>query len=79
MQRYLLGHSSDDDDGRADAEGLDVGELAVPLLTLVTLLLALVLVATFSSYREASDRAVEEAGAVLEEAEAAQAPAGTRR
>ena len=71
MHRYLRRRSSDDNDGRDDAEGLGVGELAVPLLTLVTLLLAFVLVATFSSYQEASDRAVAEAGAVLEEAEAA--------
>jgi hypothetical protein len=81
MHRYLRWRSSDDDDGRADAEGLGIGELAVPLLTLVTLLLAFVLVATFSSYREASDRAGAEAGAVLEEAEAAQVlpnPAGQR-
>ena len=81
MQRYLRRHSADDDDGRADAEGLGVSELAVPLLTLVTLLLAFVLVATFSSYQEASDRSVAEAGAVLDEAEAAKTlpdPAGPR-
>ena len=81
VQRYLRKRSPDDDDGRADAEGLGVNELAVPLLTLVTLLLAFVLVATFSSYREASDRTVDEAGAVLDEAEAALAlpdPAGQR-
>ena len=40
MHRYLRRRSSDDNDGRDDAEGLGVGELAVPLLTLVTLLLA---------------------------------------
>ena len=59
VQRYLRQGSSHEPEGRAEAEGLGVNELAVPLLTLVTLLLAFVLVATFTSYRDASDRAVD--------------------
>lgn len=61
----------DTDDARAVAEGVNMGELSSPLLTLVALLLAFVLVQTFSSFQEASDNAVREAGAVVAEGQAA--------
>ena len=58
-------------DDRSTVEGLDVADLFRPLLTLVALLLAFVLVQTFSSFQDASDSASEEATAVLSEAQAA--------
>lgn len=48
-----------------------MGDLAVPLLTLVALLVAFVLLETFASFRVASDGAGQEAGALMAEAEAA--------
>ena len=45
------------DDDRSTVEGLDVADLFRPLLTLVALLLAFVLVQTFSSFQDASDSA----------------------
>ena len=59
------------DDDRSTVEGLDIADLSRPLLTLVALLLAFVLVQTFSSFQDASDSASEEATAVLSEAHAA--------
>ena len=53
-------------------EGLPVSELVIPARLIVALVLAFVLVQTFSSYQDASDHAAQEAGAVLAEAEAAQ-------
>ncbi len=68
------------DDDRSMVEGLDIADLFRPLLTLVALLLAFVLVQTFSSFQDASDSAAEEATAVLSEAQAARrltAPSAT--
>ena len=59
------------DDARAMAEGIHMGDLSAPLLTLVSLLLAFVLVQTFLSYQDANDNAVREAGAVVAEGQAA--------
>ncbi len=64
-------HRSTGDDDRSTVEGLDVADLFRPLLTLVALLLAFVLVQTFSSFQDASDSASQEATAVLSEAQAA--------
>lgn len=62
---------SDDEDQRSAVEGLDIADLFRPMLTLVALLLAFVLVQTFSSFQDASDSASQEATAVLSEAQAA--------
>jgi Protein of unknown function (DUF4239) len=58
-------------DGQAAAEGVRVDDLLGPVRTLVALLLAFVLVQTFSSYQDASDAAGDEAGAVSAQAQAA--------
>jgi NADH:ubiquinone oxidoreductase subunit 5 (subunit L)/multisubunit Na+/H+ antiporter MnhA subunit len=60
-----------DHDGQVHAEGLSVSDLALPLLTLVALLLAFVLVQTFTSFEDASESTSEEASAVLVEGESA--------
>ena len=79
LQRSLCRRTMHDSDGRADAEGLTAAELGVPLLTLVALILAFVLVESFSSYQDARDGAADEAAAVVVEAQAAHllpSPAG---
>jgi hypothetical protein len=58
-------------DSQADAEGIQITDLLSPARTLVALVLAFVLVQTFSSYQDASDAAGDEAGAVSAEAQAA--------
>jgi hypothetical protein len=60
-----------DNDWVATAEGLDAGEMWTPVRTLVALVLAFVLVQTFSSFQDASDAAAKEANAVLAEATSA--------
>jgi hypothetical protein len=52
----------------ANAEGLNAGEMWTPVRILVALVLAFVLVQTFSSYQSAGDAAAKEAGAVSAEA-----------
>jgi hypothetical protein len=58
-------------DNQYSAEGIPVTDLLAPARILVALLLAFVLVQTFSSYEDASDAANDEAGAVSTEAVAA--------
>ncbi|WP_138733128.1 hypothetical protein [Modestobacter excelsi] len=53
------------------AEGIPLTDLLAPVRILVALVLAFVLVQTFSSYEDASDAADDEAGAVATEAVAA--------
>jgi heme/copper-type cytochrome/quinol oxidase subunit 2 len=53
------------------AEGIPLTDLLAPVRILVALVLAFVLVQTFSSYEDASDAANDEAGAVSTEAVAA--------
>jgi hypothetical protein len=53
------------------AEGIPLTDLLAPVRILVALVLAFVLVQTFSSYEDASDAANDEAGAVATEAVAA--------
>ena len=53
------------------AEGIPLSDLLAPVRILVALVLAFVLVQTFSSYEDASDAASDEAGAVSTEAVAA--------
>jgi hypothetical protein len=60
-----------DSDAVADAEGLNAGEMWTPVRILVALVLAFVLVQTFSSYQDASDAATREASAVSAEATSA--------
>jgi len=60
-----------DNDAVATAEGLDAGEMWTPVRILVALVLAFVLVQTFSSYQDAGDAATKEATAVSAEATAA--------
>jgi hypothetical protein len=60
-----------DSDTVADAEGLDAGEMWTPVRILVALVLAFVLVQTFSSYQDAGDAATKEASAVSAEATSA--------
>jgi hypothetical protein len=55
----------------ATAEGLDAGEMWTPVRILVALVLAFVLVQTFSSYQNAGDAATKEATAVSAEAASA--------
>jgi hypothetical protein len=55
----------------ANAEGLDAGEMWTPVRILVALVLAFVLVQTFSSYHNAGDAAAREASAVSAEATSA--------
>ena len=59
------------DDGNAAAEGLDAGEMIGPVRVVVALILAFVLVQTFSSFNKAGDAAGTEAAAVSAEANAA--------
>ena len=58
-------------DGNAAAEGLDAGEMIGPVRVVVALILAFVLVQTFSSFNKAGDAAGTEAAAVSAEANAA--------
>jgi Protein of unknown function (DUF4239) len=60
-----------DSDATAAAEGLDAGEMWTPVRILVALVLAFVLVQTFSSYQDAGDAATGEASAVSAEATSA--------
>jgi len=60
-----------DSDVVAAAEGLDAGEMWTPVRILVALVLAFVLVQTFSSYQDAGDAATREASAVSAEATSA--------
>jgi hypothetical protein len=60
-----------DSDAVASAEGLDAGEMWTPVRILVALVLAFVLVQTFSSYQDAGDAATREASAVSAEASSA--------
>jgi hypothetical protein len=60
-----------DSDEVAAAEGLDAGEMWTPVRILVALMLAFVLVQTFSSYQDAEDAAAREASAVSVEASSA--------
>jgi energy-coupling factor transporter transmembrane protein EcfT len=60
-----------DSDVVASAEGLGAGEMWTPVRILVSLVLAFVLVQTFSSYQDAGDAATKEAGAVSVEASSA--------
>jgi hypothetical protein len=60
-----------DSDAVASAEGLDAGEMWTPVRILVALVLAFVLVQTFSSYQDAGDAATKEATAVSVEATSA--------
>jgi hypothetical protein len=68
-QRLLARRGSSD--SQASAEGIPLTDLLTPVRILVALLLAFVLVQTFSSYQDASDAANDEAGAVSAEAMAA--------
>ena len=72
LHRLAAWRSGTEDDERADAEGLVVGDMIEPVRILVVLVLAFVLVQTFVLFEDASDSASAEAGAVIEEAEAAQ-------
>ena len=58
-------------EGQDSAEGIPLSDLLAPVRILVALVLAFVLVQTFSSYEDASDAANDEAGAVSAEAVAA--------
>ena len=58
-------------ESQAFAEGIPLTDLLAPVRILVALVLAFVLVQTFSSYEDASDAADDEAGAVSAEAVAA--------
>jgi hypothetical protein len=58
-------------EGQDSAEGIALSDLLAPVRILVALVLAFVLVQTFSSYEDASDAANDEAGAVSAEAVAA--------
>ncbi len=58
-------------ESQASAEGIPLTDLLAPVRILVALVLAFVLVQTFSSYEDASDAANDEAGAVSAEAVAA--------
>ena len=58
-------------DSQDSAEGIPLSDLLAPVRILVALVLAFVLVQTFSSYEDASDAANDEAGAVSTEAVAA--------
>ena len=60
-----------DSDVVAGAEGLDAGEMWTPVRILVALVLAFVLVQTFSSYQDAGDAATREATAISAEATSA--------
>jgi hypothetical protein len=71
LQRRVLGRRGDDR-SRSHAEGLPVAELFIPVLTLATLLLAFVLVVCATSYEAAGDKATDEAGAVVAEAQDAE-------
>jgi hypothetical protein len=65
-------------DSQDSAEGIPLTDLLVPVRILVALVLAFVLVQTFSSYKDASNAANDEAGAVSTEAvEAALLPSPT--
>src|SRR5437762_443550 len=68
-QRFLARRGTTD--SQASAEGIPLTDLLTPVRILVALLLAFVLVQTFSSYQDASDAADDEAGAVSAEAAAA--------
>lgn len=68
LQRRLF-RGADPDSTSVRAESLPVAELVIPARILVALVLAFVLVQTFSSYQDASDHASAEAGAVLTEAD----------
>jgi hypothetical protein len=68
IQRRVFGGQ-----GRSsEAEGLPVAELFIPVLTLATILLAFVLVVCATSFENAGDRATDEAGAVVAEAQDAE-------
>jgi hypothetical protein len=67
--QHLLGGPGDTD-SRMHAEGVPVTDLLAPVRILVALVLAFVLVQTFSSYRDASTAADQEASAVSAEAQA---------
>ena len=58
-------------DSQDPAEGIPLTDLLAPVRILVALVLAFVLIQTFSSYEDASDAANDEAGAVSTEAVAA--------
>ena len=62
-------------DSQATAEGIPLPDLLNPVRILVALVLAFVLVQTFSSYEDASDAADDEAGAVSAEAGGGAPPA----
>src|SRR5262249_300619 len=68
VQRFL---SRRPDAGNCAAEGLDAGEMVSPVRVVVALILAFVLVQTFSSFNKAGDAAGTEAAAVSAEANAA--------
>jgi hypothetical protein len=65
LARRVVAESQD------SAEGIPLTDLLAPVRILVALVLAFVLVQTFSSYEDASDAANDEAGAVSTEAVAA--------
>ena len=69
VQRRLAKHVSTE--SQDSAEGIPLTDLLSPVRILVALVLAFVLVQTFSSYEDASDAANGEAGAVSTEAVAA--------
>ena len=68
-QRHLATHVATE--SQDSAEGIPLTDLLAPVRILVALVLAFVLVETFSSYEDASDAANGEAGAVSTEAVAA--------
>lgn len=68
-QRQLATHVATE--SQDSAEGIPLTDLLAPVRILVALVLAFVLVETFSSYEDASDAANGEAGAVSTEAVAA--------
>lgn len=66
VHRRLAGRARAD--GQDAAEGMSLSDLLTPVRLLVALVLAFVLVQTFSSYQAAGRAAVDEAGAVSTEA-----------
>jgi hypothetical protein len=68
LERRLF-RGSDPDAPGTRIEGLPVSELIIPVRIVVALVVAFVLVQTFSSFQDAGDHASDEAGAVLTEAD----------
>jgi hypothetical protein len=69
VQRRLRARG--ESDARATAEGINASDLLIPVRTFVALMLAFVLIETFSSFRDARKATTDEAGAVATEAQLA--------